>query len=74
MTTIYVFTAYSPFGGERILFAAKSMKAGEKELRKRFPHMRQDGFNRYILDKKTASRFGDGKPLLGGVHETELYD
>ena len=70
---VYVFTVFAAFGAERVLFVAKSKKTGEKQLRKMYPRMCNDGEHSYILDKKPQSHFNSGKPILGGVHEVELY-
>ena len=63
---VYVFTKYALFGAEGIMFVSKTKKAGEKELRNRFPFFRPSSDSSYVLDKK--------KNILGSVHELEVIE
>ena len=63
---VYIFTQFLPMGAERIALVSSSVKKGEKELRKKYPHMRPDSDRSYILDPKTK--------LLGRVQEWEVKE
>lgn len=63
---VYIFTQFLPMGAERIILVSSTVKKGEKELRKKYPHMRSDSDTSYVLDPKVK--------LLGRVQEWEVKE
>lgn len=63
---VYIFTQFLPMGAERIVLVSSTVKKGEKELRKKYPHMRSDSDTSYVLDPKVK--------LLGRVQEWEVKE
>lgn len=73
MKTAYVFTSFLPFQGETIVLVSTTKKAGEKEMRKRYPHMKATGDDTYILDAKVRV-LGKEQKLLGKVREYTMVE
>ena len=55
------------------MLVSTTKKAGEKEMRKRYPHMKATGDDTYILDAKVRV-LGKEQKLLGKVREYTMVE